>query len=351
MTFGAGSSPGSVAAAPVDPTPSSISSRAISFSGAAGWIRRGGSSISPFPQRMSAVDCPRNQAHSWDGRTVLPTFLGEPMSQGIQLPFYQVDAFTDKTFSGNPAAVCLLEAPLSPETMQATAAEMNLSETAFVQPPNSEGVRKLQWFTPEVEVPLCGHATLATAHVLVREKGADPFLLFDTLSGRLTVTEEEDGWLRMDFPEDPPAPADPPPGLLEALGLPADTAVLEGQKAWILRVPSEGVIRGLRPDFGRLGAVALGDRPLGVIVTARGDGEADFVSRFFGPWVGVNEDPVTGMAHTLLTPYWAGEMGVTSLRAEQLSARGGKLRVRMVGNRVHVFGKAVTVIRGNLVLP
>lgn len=273
------------------------------------------------------------------------------MSQGFQLPFYQVDAFTDKTFSGNPAAVCTLEGALPPDTMQAIAAEMNLSETAFVQPPNSEGVRKLQWFTPEVEVPLCGHATLATAHVLIREMEAEPPLLFDTLSGRLTVTEEPGGWLRMDFPEDPPVPAAPPTSLLEALGLPRHTVGLVGNKAWILRVPTESDVRKVKPDFGRLAQVELGSTPLGVIVTAPGEGEADFVSRFFGPWVGVDEDPVTGMAHTLLTPYWVAEMGVASLRAEQISARGGQLRVRMVGNRVHVFGKAVTVVRGSLILP
>jgi PhzF family phenazine biosynthesis protein len=275
----------------------------------------------------------------------------EPMSHGIQIPLYQVDAFTDKVFSGNPAAVCLLEEPLSTEMMQAVAAEMNLSETAFVQPPNSEGTRKLQWFTPEVEVPLCGHATLATSHVLIREREAEHPLLFDTLSGLLTVSEDGDGWLRMDFPEDPPKPATPPEGLLEALNCPTQTPTLLGKKGWVLRLPSEEHVRTMRPDFSRLEKVAVGATALGVIVTAPGEGEADFVSRFFGPWVGVDEDPVTGMAHTLLTPYWASELGVASLRAEQLSQRGGELRVRLVGNRVHVFGKAVTVSRGTLNLP
>jgi len=273
------------------------------------------------------------------------------MSKGIQLPLYQVDAFTDKVFSGNPAAVCLLEGPLSSEGMQGIAAEMNLSETAFVQPPNSEGVRKLQWFTPEVEVPLCGHATLATAHVLIRERGAEPPLLFDTLSGILTVSEEGDGWLRMDFPEDPPKPASPPAGLLEALDLPPETEVMVGLKAWVLRVRTQEELLGVDPDYTRLGQVEIGDSSLGVVVTAPGKGETDFVSRFFGPWVGVDEDPVTGMAHTLLTPYWVEQTGAASLRAEQLSRRGGTLRVRRVGNRVHVFGKAVTVVRGELALP
>lgn len=262
---------------------------------------------------------------------------------------YQVDAFADRVFAGNPAAVCLLETPMDPAVMQAVAAEMNLSETAFVLPANSEGVRNLRWFTPEVEVPLCGHATLATAHVLIREMGAEPPLLFDTLSGVLIVSDEGEGWLRMDFPEDPPVLQDPPEGLLDALACPPQTVALKGAKAWVLRVPGEGDVRGMAPDFTRLGRVDIGPPPcLGVIVTSQGEGEADFVSRFFGPWVGVDEDPVTGMAHTLLTPYWVKELGAASLRAEQLSRRGGKLKVRMVGNRVHVYGQAVTVVRGQL---
>ncbi len=270
------------------------------------------------------------------------------MSQGSQIPLYQVDAFTDRIFSGNPAAVCLLDEEMEPGAMQAIAAEMNLSETAFVQPPDENGIRPLQWFTPTVEVPLCGHATLATAHVLLNEEGQDPPLRFDTLSGTLTVTAEEDGWLKMDFPEDVPNPAPPPTGLYEALGAPPQTTTYLGLKAWVLRVPTETDVREMAPDFGALARVDVGPAALGVIVTAPGDGEADFVSRFFGPWVGVNEDPVTGMAHTLLTPYWVREMDTSALRAEQLSARGGKLRVRMAGDRVHVSGQAVTVFRGEM---
>lgn len=273
------------------------------------------------------------------------------MPDRIQIPFYQVDAFTDRPFAGNPAAVCLLETPLTNEVMQAVAREMNLSETAFVQPPDPGEVRKLQWFTPEVEVPLCGHATLATAHVLLREEGSPSPLRFDTLSGILTVTEEDDEWLRMDFPVDPPVPTPPPEGLLEGLGCPPSTPTLLGVKGWVVRLPTEVEVRGLSPDFSRLGRVGVGSTALGVIVTAPGEGEIDFVSRFFGPWVGVDEDPVTGMAHTLLTPYWTGETGKTALRARQVSARGGDLRVRMVGERVHLSGKAVTVVKGVLHLP
>lgn len=268
-----------------------------------------------------------------------------------QLPFYQVDAFADRPFAGNPAAVCLLEAPLSPEVMQAVAAEMNLSETAFVRPADGGGMRTLRWFTPRVEVPLCGHATLATAHVLLREEGAHSPLRFDTLSGILTVTDENDGWLRMDFPADPPLPTPPPEGLLEALGCPPSTPSLLGVKGWVVRLPTEAEVRRLSPDFSRLGHVGMGSTALGVIVTAPGEGNVDFVSRFFGPWVGVDEDPVTGMAHTLLTPYWAAEAGKTELTARQVSQRGGSLKVRMAGDRVHVSGKAVTVVKGTLHLP
>jgi PhzF family phenazine biosynthesis protein len=273
------------------------------------------------------------------------------MSEGAQIPFYQIDAFTDSPFSGNPAAVCLLDSPLSAETMQAIAAEMNLSETAFVQPSGADGSRRLQWFTPRVEVPLCGHATLATAHVLLREVGTPGPLRFDTLSGILEVVEAGDGWIRMDFPADRPVPASPPLGLLGVLGCPPGAGTFQGQKAWVVRVREEEDVRRLAPDFTALERVEVGPSALGVIVTAPGAEEADFVSRFFGPWVGVDEDPVTGMAHTLLTPYWVAETGKVELLAEQISARGGKLRVRLAGERVHVSGQAVTVLKGEISIP
>ncbi len=272
------------------------------------------------------------------------------MSARPAIPFYQVDAFTHQPFGGNPAGVCLLEEPLPSELMQRIAAEINLSETAFVQPPDPGGLWKLQWFTPTVEVPLCGHATLATAHVLLRESGARGPLRFDTLSGILTVEEEEGEWLRMDFPQDQPQPSTPPDGLLEALGCPPTSTVYRGVKGWVVRVPSQKDVRELNPDMPRLAEVEVGETALGVIVTAPGEGEVDFVSRFFGPWVGVPEDPVTGMAHTLLTPFWVREMGVAALRARQVSRRGGDLRVRMAGNRVQISGRAVTVVRGELVV-
>lgn len=270
------------------------------------------------------------------------------MPKGPEIPLYQVDAFTDQPFSGNPAAVCLVEESLSSEDMLRIAAEMNLSETAFVGSPDPDGVRKLRWFTPAVEVPLCGHATLATSHVLLREMGQKTPLLFDTLSGILTVEEEPDGWLRMDFPADPPGPADPPAGLLEALGCPSGSSTVQGIKLWVVRLESEAEVRALAPDMTKLGKVHLGDTPMGVSVTAPGTGGTDFVSRFFGPWVGVDEDPVTGMAHTVLGPYWMKELASADLRARQVSVRGGSLRVRGSGDRVHVSGQAVTVVRGAL---
>jgi len=273
------------------------------------------------------------------------------MASNIQIKSYQVDAFTNTPFRGNPAAVCLLQAPIPTPVMQAVAAEMNLSETAFVQPPDPGGIRRLRWFTPTVEVPLCGHATLATAHVLLKEEGAKAPLRFDTLSGVLTVDTDDDGWLRMDFPSDPPDPARAPEGLLEALGCPSDALVFKAVKAYVVRLKSQGDVLTVTPDMPALRRVDLGPTALGVIVTAPGSGSVDFVSRFFGPWVGVDEDPVTGMAHTILGPYWNRETGREVLWGSQLSDRGGHLRVRFAGERVHVSGQAVTVMEGSLTVP
>ncbi len=270
------------------------------------------------------------------------------MSHRSPIPFYQVDAFTSQPFSGNPAAVCILDEELSSEVMLKIAAEMNLSETAFVGPPDGDGARKLQWFTPKVEVPLCGHATLATSHVLLHETGETPPLRFDTLSGILTVDEEPEGWLRMDFPSDPPEPAEAPDGLLEALGCPPASPTLRAERLWIVRLGSEKEALSVDPDMTKLAQVDLGETPLGVSVTAPGTRGFDFVSRFFGPWVGVDEDPVTGMAHTALGPYWMDELGSDALRAEQGSTRRGALRVRGDGDRISVSGQAVTLVRGTL---
>jgi PhzF family phenazine biosynthesis protein len=266
------------------------------------------------------------------------------------IPLFQVDAFTHRPFAGNPAAVCVLEGPLPSEVMLRIAGEMNLSETAFVEPANSQGVRRLRWFTPKVEVPLCGHATLATSHVLLRELQEPAPLRFDTLSGILTVEETRHGWIQMNFPVDRPRAAPAPDGLLEALGCPSVSPTAVGEKLWIVRVEEEGQVLRLQPDMTRLRRVDLGDTPLGVSVTAPGIGEVDFVSRFFGPWVGVDEDPVTGMAHTVLGPYWMDELGREELMARQVSKRGGEIRLGRRRDRILVSGQAVTVLKGSLSL-
>lgn len=266
-----------------------------------------------------------------------------------RIPLYQVDAFTDTPYGGNPAAVCLLPRALPEAAMQAIAAEMNLSETAFVHPRDKDGTRRLRWFTPTTEVPLCGHATLATARALV-EEGEGPAFRFNSASGPLKVRAGNDGSLTLDFPADPPSPAPPPAGLLAALGAPEGAAAHRGARLWVVRLPDAGTVGALEPSRD-LGRVDVGEGILGVAVTAPGSGDVDFVSRFFAPWVGVDEDPVTGVAHTVLGPYWAGETGRTSFSARQLSRRGGEIGVQVEGERVRLTGRAAIVLRGWLVPP
>ena len=270
---------------------------------------------------------------------------------GQGIPYYTVDAFTDRPFGGNPAAVCLEIDELSDAAMARIAGEMNLSETAFVYQPGAGGVRRLRWFTPAVEVPLCGHATLASSHVLLREMGATGPVRFQSASGLLTV-QEEDGRLRMDFPANPPAEGPMPPGLAEALGVATAALFTTSGKVALVVLSAEEQVLAIRPDFGALGKVALPSGVMGVAVTARGaDPGVDFVSRFFAPWLGVDEDPVTGVAHTTLTPYWARVLGKTEMSARQRSARGGALTVRARGDRVELLGHAVTVAAGRMVRP
>jgi PhzF family phenazine biosynthesis protein len=251
------------------------------------------------------------------------------------VPIYHVSAFTDRPFAGNPAAVCLLPGERDAGWMQSVAAQMNLSETAFLHP-EADGHR-LRWFTPAVEVDLCGHATLASAHVLW-ETGrlpADAPARFHTRSGLLTAVRRG-GLIEMDFPACPPEPAPPPPGLAEALGA-AIRSAGRNRMDWLAEVESAAVLRGLRPDFATLAALPV----RGVIVTSRSDDPAyDFVSRFFAPAAGINEDPVTGSAHCCLGPFWAERLGNAELRAYQASARGGEVRVRMAG-ALGLFGQRV----------
>lgn len=261
----------------------------------------------------------------------------------MPLPLHHIDAFTDRPFAGNPAAVCLLERDMEAAWMQSVAAEMNLSETAFLLPrPDGFGLR---WFTPAVEVELCGHATLASAHFLWSERLIKPKAVarFHTLSGVLTATQR-DGWIELDFPATPATPAPAPAGMAAALGC-APVAVAKSAYDYLIEVAKESEVRALEPDYRALRVV----NARGVIVTAVGDnGKYDFVSRFFGPAVGIDEDPVTGSAHCVLGPYWQERLGRASFLAYQASPRGGEVRVEVKGDRVHLGGKAVTVSRGEL---
>jgi PhzF family phenazine biosynthesis protein len=258
-------------------------------------------------------------------------------------PIVQVDAFADRPYAGNPAAVCIMDGPRDEEWMRNVAAEMNLSETAFLHP--AEDGWNLRWFTPAVEVALCGHATLASAHVLWQDEHLpfDAEARFHTQSGLLTAHLEGD-WISMDFPAKPEQEAPAPEGLKRALGV-HPLYVGRSQFDWLVEVESEDVVRALTPDLGLLATVEA----RGVIVTAQGKGvEHDFVSRFFAPRAGVAEDPVTGSAHCVLAPFWARRLGRDELTGYQASRRGGVVRVRAAGDRVVLGGQAVTVMRGEL---
>jgi PhzF family phenazine biosynthesis protein len=255
----------------------------------------------------------------------------------------QVDAFTDRPFAGNPAAVCILPAPRDEGWMQDVAREMNLSETAFLRRRGEEW--ELRWFTPITEVDLCGHATLASAHVLWEEGhlAADAEARFHTRSGLLTARREQ-GWITMNFPAKPEEEAPVSPELARALGA-GPEYVGRSHFDLLVEVESEAVLRELRPDLEALREVPA----RGVIVTSRADTPGfDFVSRFFAPRVGVDEDPVTGSAHCCLAPYWKARLGRDPLVGFQASARGGVVRVRTEGDRVFLGGQAVTTLRGEL---
>lgn len=257
---------------------------------------------------------------------------------------YQVDAFTTTPFAGNPAAVCVLPEAASEGWMQDVAREMNLSETAFLV--GGDDGYELRWFTPLVEVDLCGHATLASAHVLweTGEARTDEVLRFHTKSGLLSATRDGD-WMELDFPATPVSACDPPSGLIDGLGV---SPMFVGKSIfdYFVEVSLEAEVLAASPDFNALGKVET----RGVVVTSRSDNpECDFVSRFFAPGTGVDEDPVTGSAHCALGPYWQSRLGKSEFAARQVSARGGELRVRVDGDRVRIAGQAVTVMRATLV--
>ncbi|HLB81931.1 MAG TPA: PhzF family phenazine biosynthesis protein [Gemmatimonadales bacterium] len=260
------------------------------------------------------------------------------------LKIVQVDAFANRAFRGNPAAVCILPAPRDERWMQDVAREMNLAETAFLHPEN--GAYRLRWFTPAVEVALCGHATLASAHVLWEEGHlpAGRQARFLTQSGLLTADHAGD-WIELDFPSTPPAPAPAPSGLAAALGA-ATRWVGRSTFDYFVELDSEAAVRGLKPDLAALERLDA----RGVIVTSRATTPGfDFVSRFFAPQSGVPEDPVTGSAHCALAPFWSERLRRAELTGYQASARGGVVRVRLAGDRVMLGGQAVTVLRGELV--
>ena len=255
----------------------------------------------------------------------------------------QIDAFTDRPFRGNPAAVCILSRHRDDTWMQNVAREMNLSETAFLE--KKEDGFNLRWFTPAVEVELCGHATLASAHALWEIGYLDPKeqARFFTKSGLLTAALTDD-WIEMNFPVEPETAASAPPDLSSALGV-GFTYVGKNRFDYLVEIDSEESIRRINPDFSLLATIPM----RGVIVTSPSSStEYDFVSRFFAPQVGVNEDPVTGSAHCCLGPYWGAKLGKNEMVAYQASSRGGIVRVRMDKDRVYLGGQAVTVLRGEL---
>lgn len=261
-----------------------------------------------------------------------------------KIKLFQVDAFTDKVFRGNPAAVCVLDEWLDETTMQNIASENNLAETAFVVRNNDDF--EIRWFTPKVEVDLCGHATLASAHVLFNNYNypSNRIIFQSRNRGELSVEKNND-LLTLDFPADKPEKIDTPDWLVEPFNISPQES-FKGRTDYLLVYSDQQEIENISPDFGKLGTT----NARGVIVTAPGD-DVDFVSRFFAPQVGINEDPVTGSAHTTLTPFWSQRLDKKKLTAKQLSERKGYLGCELAGDRVKISGKAVTYLIGEIFIP
>ncbi len=261
----------------------------------------------------------------------------------MAIAYYHVDAFTGELFAGNPAGVCILSAFLADSTMQKIAVENRHSNTAFVVP-RADGDFDLRWFTPKIEDDLCGHATLASAYVLALRKHNVWPVRFHTRSGMLTVAKDQDSF-EMDFPARPPQPCETPVGLLPALSL--KTALVTKSRDYLVVVDEAEQVRALSPDIA---ALAKLDAGIGTIVTAPGEGDVDYVCRFFAPSIGIDEDPATGSIHCTLAPYWAGRLGKDTLRAQQLSARGGYMQCTIGGDRVKIAGRACLYLHGTLEL-
>lgn len=277
-------------------------------------------------------------------RAVAPAALMPVRSTEMSIRIVTVDAFTNVPFAGNPAAVCVMEAPRPDDWLRNVARELNLSETAFLVPYN--GDFHLRWLTPAVEVDLCGHATVASAHVLWEDGHlpAGKQARFHTRSGVLTADRSGE-WIELDFPVKIATPAEPPPELLPALGVSSPLAVAKNVFDYLVEVESEEELRALKPDHSKLRKIPV----RGVIVTARSSSpEFDFISRFFAPGSGIDEDPVTGSAHTALGPYWGAKLGRTEMTGYQASARGGVVRVRLKNDRIILGGQAVTVMQASL---
>lgn len=274
------------------------------------------------------------------------------------VPIYLVDAFAKEPFRGNPAAVCLLQRQYKDHTLQSIAAEMNLSETAFLYNTSEESFKdmesfSLRWFTPKTEVPLCGHETLATAAVLFFDiEVLVSEIAFETKSGRLTAKREGDGIL-LDFPSHETVAVDLNQDLLRAVGVAdfKDAQFCEKTRDLLISLPNEEILANLEPDFERMKSVQTKEDVEGVIVTSKGRSPYDFVSRYFAPWLGINEDLVTGAAHTVLGPYWSRILDKNEMLVYQASSRGGSLVVRLISNnRVNLIGNAVIVTKGELYL-
>lgn len=270
------------------------------------------------------------------------------------LRMYQVDVFTDKYYKGNPAAVCILDREIEEEQMRLIAAEMNLSETAFVLPQDKDlNIYYLRWFTPEVEVPLCGHGTIGTAKVLfdIMKIESDE-ILFETKSGRLIAKKYKDG-IGIDMPLDDYEDLDISVDLLASLGIDKyiDAKVGKSTRKLIIRVDSEDEILKLNPDFNRMRALKFKEDIKGVAITTNNTRDYDFVSRYFNPWAGINEDPVTGSVHTVLARYWGHILNKNEMTAYQASHRGGKLSLKIKDrNRLELVGKSVIALKGEMYL-